>query len=49
MMDCDLQRRRTRSRRIVTQLVLLPDAEISDPDNESDSDYDQVESDPESK
>lgn len=48
-MDCDVQRRWTRSGRIATQLVLLPDADISDPENESDSDYDQVESDAESE
>lgn len=38
MMDCDIERRRTRNGRTFTQLVLLPDADISDPDNESDSD-----------
>ena len=38
-MDCDLFSRRTRSGRKATQLVLLPDAGVSDPDNESDSDY----------
>ena len=48
-MNCDVQRRRTRSGRIATQLVLLPDADISDPDNESDSDYNQVESDAKSE
>lgn len=37
-MDCDVERRRTRSGRMVTRLVLLPDADISDPENESDSD-----------
>ena len=40
-MDCDLVRRRTRSGRVATQLVLLPDADISDPENESDSDFEQ--------
>lgn len=39
-MDCDVVRRTTRSGRSVTQLVLLPDADISDPENESDSDAD---------
>lgn len=43
-MDCDIVRRQTRSGRTVTQLILLPDADISDPENESDSDYEQVQS-----
>ena len=41
-MDCDLVRRQTRSGRKVTQLVLLPDADISEPENESDSEYEQA-------
>ena len=39
MTDCDLVNRQTRSGRKATQLVLLPDADVSNPDNESDSDY----------
>lgn len=38
-MDCDVERHNTRSGRVATHLVLLPDADISDPENESDSDY----------
>jgi len=49
MMDCDIERRRTRSGRMATQLVLLPDADISEPENDSDSDYEQVHSDAESE
>ena len=48
MMDCDVERRQTRSGRMATRLVLLPDADISEPDNESDSDYEQAQSDTES-
>jgi len=47
-MDCDVERRKTRSGRMATQLVLLPDADISEPDNDSDSEYEQVQSDAES-
>lgn len=36
-MDCDLDRRQTRAGRVTTQLVLLPDADVSDQENESDS------------
>ena len=39
MMDCDLVSRWTRSGRKAKQLFLLPDADVSDPDNESGSDY----------
>jgi hypothetical protein len=39
MMDCDVVRRRTRSGQVATQIVLLPDADISDPENESDDDF----------
>jgi len=42
MMDCDLHRdlhrRQTRSGRVQTQLVLLPDADVSEPENEAESD-----------
>lgn len=37
-MDCDLERRRNRAGRITAQLVLLPDADVSAPENDSDSD-----------
>ena len=36
-MDCDIQHRRTRYGRLATQLVLLPDPDRSDPENDSDS------------
>ena len=36
--DCDVQHQRTRSGRLATLLVLLPDAGRSDPENYSDSD-----------
>ena len=39
-MDCNVERRRTRSGRLATQIVLLPDADRSDPDNDSSSDED---------
>ena len=38
-MDCDVERHKTGSGRVATNLVLLPDADISDPENEPDSDY----------
>jgi len=40
-MDCDLERCQTRSGRRAACLVLLTDADVSDPDNESDSDTEQ--------
>ena len=39
MVDCDLVSHRTSSGCKAMQLVLLPDADVSDPDNESESDY----------
>ena len=36
-MDCDVERRRTRSGRMATQLIVQPISDISDPENESDS------------
>ena len=34
-MNCDVERRRIRSCFVATQLIVLPDADISDPENES--------------
>jgi hypothetical protein len=38
-MDCDIVRRRTRSGRVATQIVLFPDADVSDPENDSDDEF----------
>jgi len=43
--DCDVVRRSTRSGRSVTQIVLLPDADRSDPENDSDSDSGSLQTD----
>ena len=42
MMDCDLERRKTSIGRMVSRLILLPDADVSDPENDSNSECDPI-------
>ena len=39
-MDCDLKRRKTRTGKVATRLIFLLYADVSDPENDSESDYD---------